>query len=485
MMRRILSAAAALCLLICCAGCSQGDGGSPAPADVVTLNYYTIGEPDRDLAQVNEALNRILLKQYGFQVNYQKVSWNEYEKFLSTLINTNQPFDIAFTWTDNYQTGAQSGAWLELTPYLQAEGAAMYEAINEKFWKGVQVDGKILGVPTNKELAVPLQFAFNRELVEKYSIDVSKYQTFHALFPLLTMIARNEPEYVPLFLDSSHYDVMSTLGYEYITETLPLVVSSEDPTCQVINGFESNDVLSLLRTMRRYYQLGLINPDASIRSSFSQFRDEKVFLRIASGGPDTDVSLSESFGYDVIAVQAAKSVATTASTRGAVMAVSARSKHPREAVQFLNALNTDPEIRNLLNYGIEDVHYTLTETGQVHSISDGYQGVSYTQGNWFIMKTREGESLNRWEVFEAFNDAAQESALLGFMADYTAYADVFEEVSGIYEKYYSALITGTVDPDIYIPKMNQELSEAGLDLLRQELQRQINDWLQASMDIDG
>ena len=84
----------------------------------------------------------------------------------------------------------------------------MYEAINEKFWKGVQVDGKILGVPTNKELAVPLQFAFNRELVEKYSIDVSKYQTFHALFPLLTMIARNELEYVPLFLDSSHYDVM-------------------------------------------------------------------------------------------------------------------------------------------------------------------------------------------------------------------------------------------------------------------------------------
>ncbi len=360
----------------------------------------------------------------------------------------------------------------------------MYEAINEKFWKGVQVDGKILGVPTNKELAVPLQFAFNRELVEKYSIDVSKYQTFHALFPLLTMIARNEPEYVPLFLDSSRYDVMSTLGYEYITETLPLVVSSEDPTCQVINGFESNDVLSLLRTMRRYYQLGLINPDASIRSSFSQFRDEKVFLRIASGGPDTDVSLSEAFGYDVIAVQAAKSVATTASTRGAVMAVSARSKHPREAVQFLNVLNTDPEIRNLLNYGIEDVHYTLTETGQVHSISDGYQGVSYTQGNWFIMKTREGESLNRWEVFEAFNDAAQESALLGFMADYTAYADVFEEVSGIYEKYYSALITGTVDPDIYIPKMNQELSEAGLDLLRQELQRQINDWLRASMDFD-
>lgn len=99
--------------------------------------------------------------------------------------------------------------------------------------------------------------------------------------------------------------------------------------------------------------------------------------------------------------------------------------------------------------------------------------------------------LNRWEVFEAFNDAAQESALLGFMANYTAYTDIFEEVSGIYEKYYSALITGTVDPEIYVSRMNRELSDAGLDLLQQELQRQIDHWLAAHpasgalSDLDG
>lgn len=477
MRRRLLSAAVALCLLLCCAGCSRGSDDTPAPADTVTLSYYTIGDPDRDLSQVNEELNRILMKKFGFRVKYQKVGWNEYEKFLFTQINTNQPFDIAFTSTDNYQIAAESGAWLDLTPYLQTDGKEMYEAINEKFWKGVQVDGKILGVPTNKELAVPLQFAFNRELVEKYCIDISQYQTFHSLYPLLTMIARNEPEYVPLFLDSSHYDIMSTLGYEYITEMLPLVVSSDDPACRVINGFESEEMMSLLRTMRRYYELGFINSDASIRTYYSHFGDEKVFLRLATGGPETDVSLSNSFGYNVVAVQAAGSVATTASTRGAVMAVSARSEHPREAVQFLNALNTDPEIRNLLNYGIEGVHYTLTEEGQVHTISDGYSTASYTQGNWFILKTREGESLNRWEVFAAFNDAARESALLGFMADYTEYTEIFKEVSEIYEKYYSALITGTVDPEVYVPQMNQELAAAGLDVLREELQRQIDEWL--------
>lgn len=476
-MKRIALILAAAALVLLWIFLPQSRESAPVPEDVVTLNYYTIGEPDPDLDKVNDALNAILLNKYGFRVNYQKVGWNEYEKFLASMVNTNQAFDIAFTWTDNYQSHAQNGAWLDLTPYLQQEGAPMYQAIHEKFWQGVQIDGKILGVPTNKELAVPLQFVFCRELVEKYNIDVSRYQTFPSLPPLLEMIAQNEPEYIPLFLDASHYDLLSMLGYEYITEPIPLAIQSGDCQCRVINGFEREDVLELLRTMRQFYLKGYINQDACVRSSISRFQDEKVFLRLASGGPDTSAALSESFGYGVIAVSVTHGVATTASTRAAVMAVNARSEHPREAVQFLNALNTDPEIRNLINYGIEGVHYQLTDSGQVRSLSDGYRGVSYTQGNWFILKTREGESLNRWEIFEEFNNSVQVSALLGFMPDYTSYGNIVNDVSGIYAKYYSALITGTVDPDEFVPQMNQELQKAGLDILQQELQRQIDAWL--------
>ena len=473
-MRRLLALVLAALLLT---GCTPRPEGGERPQAEVVLNYYTIGEPDRDLVLVNDALNEILTEKYGFAVNYRKIGWNEYDNYLTAMVNTNQPFDIAFTWTDNYQTNAQAGAWLDLTPYLQAEGAQMYQAIDEKLWKGVQIGGKIWGVPTNKELAVPLQFVFNRELVEKYGIDVSNYHTFHSLLPLLKMIAENEPEYIPLFMDSSHYDLMSTLGYEYITETLPLVLRSDSDSCQLVCGLQQPEVRSLLRTMRRYYQAGYINADACIRTTFSRFSDEKVFLRLASGGPDIDASLSESFGYGVIAVQAAKSVATTASARAAVMAVSARSEHPREAVIFLNAVNTDPEIRNLLNFGIQGVHYELTEAGQVRSISDGYQGVSYTQGNWFILRTRQGESPDRWQAFQKFNDASQESAILGFMPDYSAHPDIVEEITRIYGKYYSALITGTVDPDIYVPQMAQELQAAGLDTLQQDLQSQLDTWL--------
>ena len=121
MRRRLL--ALVLLLALAAAGCTRREA-PPAPQESrVELNYYTIGEPDADLAQVNAALNRILLERYGFTVNYHKVGWNDYENYLAAMVNTNQPFDIAFTWMDNYQNNAKAGTWLDLTPYLENEGA--------------------------------------------------------------------------------------------------------------------------------------------------------------------------------------------------------------------------------------------------------------------------------------------------------------------------------------------------------------------------
>lgn len=94
------------------------------------------------------------------------------------------------------------------------------------------------------------------------------------------------------------------------------------------------------------------------------------------------------------------------------MVVNANTKHPEACLTFLNAVNTDPEIRNLLNYGIEGIHYTLTEDDQVQIISSAYRGVPYTQGNWFILKTTVGESPNKWELYQEFNDNTAESPCL-------------------------------------------------------------------------
>ena len=177
---------ALLTALLCtgAAGCTpQVQDTSAPPEGTVNLVYYTIGEPDEDLALVNQELNRILLEKYGFTVEYHKIGWNDYAAQLNSLVNTNQEYDIAFAWTDTYVTNAVAGSWLDLTPYLDNLGAGMYHVIDPRLWKGVTIDGKIWGIPTNKELATPMHFLFSQELVERYGIDISQYYSFASLEP--------------------------------------------------------------------------------------------------------------------------------------------------------------------------------------------------------------------------------------------------------------------------------------------------------------
>lgn len=471
-----------LCLLL--VGCT----GPTAPAreteaEPVTLVYYTIGEPDADLAMVNEALNELLLERYGFRVDYRKIGWNDYADALTAKLRTGEQFDVAFTWTENYVRNAQAGYLMDLTEYLAEEGKELYDVVDPRFWQGVTIQGKIWGVPTNKELAVPLQFLFSRELVEKYQLDVSRYTTLESLEPLLEQISQAEPDCIPLFFDTSRLNLMNLGGYTYITsETVPLVVKNDDPTCTIQNLFETDYAGQILGLLHRYYQAGYINADAPLRTAMSRFPDEQVFCRISSGGPDSEASFSTDFGYPIVAVQASQAIVTSDATQGGIMAVSATSRHPEEALTFLTAVNTDPDVRNLLKYGIEGVHYTLTEEDQVQIRSDTYRGIPYTQGNWFILKTCVGEAPDKWEQYRQFNEAAVSSPLLGFNPDYSRCESAYTAVAQVYDKYYLALMTGSVDPEAYLQQVEEDLRKAGIDELRQTIQSQVDAWLVQNKD---
>ena len=159
------------------------------------------------------------------------------------------------------------------------------------------------------------------------------------------------------------------------------------------------------------------------------------------------------------------------------MAINDKTAHPEEALTFLTAVNLDPEVRNLLNFGIEGLHYELTEKDQVRVLSDGYRGVPYTQGNWFILKTMEGESPQKWEQYQQYNEQAASSYLLGFEPDLSRFQQEKNQVSQAYLRYDNALLTGSVDPEIYRERALRQMHLAGAEAISSELQRQVNTWL--------
>lgn len=173
---------------------------SSSQSNPVNLIYYTIGNSDTDLQKVNDALNELLKKKINVTVQYNRITWGDYGTKISALVNSGADFDIAFASESDqgdYAGNAKKEAWLDLTDYLQGDGKAMYSMIDPLYWAGAKINNKIYGVPTNKEIAVPEWWMYPKELVDKYKIDLTKYNTLASLEPLLAKIKKIEPDWQP------------------------------------------------------------------------------------------------------------------------------------------------------------------------------------------------------------------------------------------------------------------------------------------------
>lgn len=479
-MKRLLACIIGFLLLFsACNAEEKGDVELTVPeySPEITLQYYTIGWADEDLELVNEELNRYLKENTGFSMEYKKLGWADYDNKLNTLISSGSQVDIVFAY--EYVNMARKGAWLPLTEYLEGDYRLLYDTVDPLLWQGARLsDGEIYGVPTNKETSVQENWMYPLELVEKYDIDIEHYTTLESLAPLFEQIANKEPEYLVMELDTSSHDFFAIYGYEELLHfKLPLSVNIYNEPLEVVNLFETPEAESILNTLREYYLKGYINQDAALRQNQDLEHGAKTFWKQASGSIYSDNVWSKDRGYEVISRPVTPLVVVNKGTRDAVMSLTRDTRYPEEGMTFLTLLNTDPELRNLMNYGVEGVHYTLTDEQQVRRLNERYRGVQYTQGNWFILHTLEGDSPNQWELLEKRNKEAKQSPLLGFTPDVTRFEREIQLIQNVRDKYYPSLMTGSVPVEEEWPKFVTELKEAGIDSIKEELQHQLDDWL--------
>ena len=148
-----------------------------------------------------------------------------------------------------------------------------------------------------------------------------------------------------------------------------------------------------------------------------------------------------------------------------------------KAIEFLNLLNTDPTIRNMINYGLEGVHYEKIGDNQIKLINKkGYDVPYFSLGNLFITYVTENEPETKWDEFQDFNDAAKSSPALGFKFNSKSVSTEIAAVNNVLEEFKATIYSGSVDVDEYLEKLNTKLKQQGLDKIIEEMQRQIDEW---------
>ena len=158
----------------------------------------------------------------------------------------------------------------------------------------------------------------------------------------------------------------------------------------------------------------------------------------------------------------------------------------------LNALYSDPEVANLYMYGVEGTHYVVVEEG---TITNGQDRINYPDGldattttyrksgTWLCPNQFIGDIWgldlpdDYWDATRDFNNESQKSAAFGFSFDATQTPNEIAACTNVVNKYHKALVCGALDPETTLPQFNQELKDAGIDVIIEEKQAQLDAWL--------
>lgn len=442
------------------------------------IKWYTIGTPQKDTAKVFEEVNKYTKEKINATVDFTQIDWGDYDQKMQVIISSGESFDLGFTNGGTYIQDAQKGAFLPLNDLLDSHGKELKAALDPALIEGASIDGELYGIPSNKEAARQTVYTFNKRLVDKYDFDIESVKTLEDLEPMLQVIKENEPDITPIATFKAY------LPFDYLFENqLPFGFRLEGDTDTAINFYETDEAMETFKTMHKYFNAGYIKADAATSTDTWPMDIENWFVRLGDSQPYADSLWSRSAKYDVVSVPAEQPTTFNTSVTGAIQAISVTSKNPEKVMEFLNLLNTDEYLRNLVDKGIEGEHYTQNDDGTIADLDariDNYNLPTYSLGNHFILKLYEDDPADKWESFKAFNDSAKTAPTLGFHFDISAVRTELASLTNVSEEFAEALFTGSVDPEEYLPKANKKFEEAGLQIVLDEIQKQFDAWKEAN-----
>lgn len=181
--------------------------------------------------------------------------------------------------------------------------------------------------------------------------------------------------------------------------------------------------------------------------------------------------------------QLTKNYKKNQTTQVANFVISNNSKNKAKAMELLNLLNTDPELLNGLVYGPkgknwEDVAGKKNRVRTLKGYNNRTHMSGWNTGNNWLLHVDEKVTDQQIKDSKKILSEAPESPALGFNFNVDPVKAEVSSITNTIKEYATAINTGTVDPDVEIPKMMAKLkSEGAYDKVMKELQRQYDKFL--------
>ncbi len=336
-----------------------------------------------------------------------------------------------------------------------------------------ELKGSVKAIPNNNMLAEYTYLVVDKTLADKYDYNVSTFTGYDDLASFLAEVKANE-SVVPLA------NVPEALGIFKLFSDDIAIGTYFDP----INGYDAKDgtgkfsvqnlfdipqYTSHLSLMDEYENAGYFAGDAE-KDGFAV----QVVVGDASVGEKYSAEDSE---YYVKVIQNPFVLRET--IFDGMLAVTGLTSDANRAMQIVEAINTDADIKNLLQYGIEGVNYTVNDDDTVTRLNNNYMMNNAYTGNVYMGHLEEGMAGTSWAYVKQTNLKSALSPFLIFPVDEayldsnldailkrTALCDALEPLGISYSEYIAK--EGTSTGNAYRDNLKKEYKTYLLDCLRVE-----------------
>lgn len=484
----------------------------------VVINYMTTGDkPSGELAATVDAalaeLNDILTEKINAELQIYYISWTDYlSNYNLTLAQMDGSVDLVGTasdWLDAWPN-AKNGAFLELSEeMLQTYAPKTWASVSPEHWELCKYDGEIYLMPednyaqwTNHGFVYRMDWAKEAGLADGV-------QSWEDLTTYFKYVKETYPDIIPWDSDGTQYGQMAggwiTSHSDYVSidgiSANAMWGGTKDDLYTIYSPYmtETDSLVEYAKMMKEWDEIGVWQTDV-LNNTASTNRDDYRVGKVAAEQHhtqtwtdlvshttqntiyDTDEDAETGFFYFG---QETGNVVALNITHGA-MAVSAGSENPERALMVYDMIRNDPECYQLLCYGQEGVSWEKTDDG-MKTTPEGYNADTQNVGSvtnfwWGRNDDLEIRDASRnWEKIDALYaeyDSKKIDYPYGqFILNNDNIQSYIANINEIYTNYMKQISFGKYSgtAEEIVAEFQQALKDAGIDIVTEEIQRQIDE----------
>ncbi len=449
-----------------------------------------------DMSQIETELNKITEEKIGVHVKIEGISLANYKNQIGLMMSGGEKLD-AFGYIGSYSEMLAKNQFLKLDEYLDEYGSGIKEALGEELLKACTNQGSVYAIPTNNGKAAAVSIVLRKDFIDELGLPVDQLklaenfeeycENLDLLTEMFAKIKEAHPDYTCLvpYVTNPNIIIYNYLPFsDSLDDGNGILMPGDDDT--VVNMYATEEFKKMCEYTYEWNQAGYILEDATTtqETANTYMQNNRTAGYFIKGEEGQAEQITTATGVEVEAIKILKPYIKTTDVNSIGFAISPTSEHPEAAMKFLNEMYTNPDVVNLLDWGIEGVHYEKQEDGTI-DYPEGVDANTTTYGlnmDWFFGNQflsyiwGKGRDTTIYSRLEENNKNSDFSPVMGFAFDSTAVSTEVAALVNVTNQYLPGLTCGSLNPDTEMDTFLKALDDAGMQTVIEEKQKQLDAW---------